>query len=96
MIQFDRDCTTPLAERLLRLYSEYVEGNIEPSIIEYKKLIPNATEKDLVYLMYRTPFESQSIGLYDKLTAIIGVDNIPPEVRVKIEIDRVFLANLYR
>jgi hypothetical protein len=89
MIIFDKDCSTPLAEELISLYAQYVEGYIEGSRLQYNEKIRTATEKDIVYMIYRTPFNRHAVQL-----AEVNKFDLPEEVRVKLEIDKEWIKKM--
>lgn len=89
MFVFDKDCTTSLAEELISLYAEYVEGGIESARLKYNEKVRSATKKDIVYMIYRTPFERHAIRLADNNKLCL-----PEEVRVKLEIDREWVKKM--
>ena len=61
---FDINLTTVKAENLLKLYAEYVEGEIESSKDKYNELIKTANDIDILYIVYKTPFARHSTNLY--------------------------------
>jgi hypothetical protein len=89
VIEFDKECTTALAEKMLSLYAQYVEGCIDSSGVEYNKRLSELSLKDVLYMIYRSPFDSHAIQMYDKLTTIVPEENLPADVRIKVELDRV-------
>jgi len=89
VIEFDKECTTPLAEKMLSLYAQYVEGCMDSSGVEYNKRLSELSLKDVLYMIYRSPFDSHAIQMYDKLTTIVPEENLPADVRIKVELDRV-------
>ena len=91
-MNFDIDCTTPLSERLISLYAEYVEGEMESSGRKYNELIKTATVKDILYIVFRSPFERHAFRLYTLLQEN-GV-NIPKEVDVKVAKDKEFIIRM--
>lgn len=90
MATFDIRLTTPLAERLITLYAEYVEGMINSSCTKYNELIKTATKLDLLYIAYRTPFERHCIKLVD----ILGIDNVPGVLRAKYNESKLYCAKM--
>jgi hypothetical protein len=91
-MEFDKDCTTELADTLIRLYAEYVEGNIESSKDQYNTLITTATKEDLMYIIYKTPFERQAV----QISKAFNTEILPEPVRLKLEIDNQWLEKLKR
>ena len=91
MIPFDKNCTTPKAEELIKLYAEYVEGNIESSKNKYNALIKTASLKDLVYIIYRTPFERHAVNLGKVIT---DLNKLPFEVKEKLQNDMAFVYKM--
>jgi hypothetical protein len=83
MLPFDKDCTTQFAEKLINLYAEYVEGDVDSSKAKYDKLIETVTIKDVMYIVYHTPFEYQSVQLYNCHLKSIS-DQLPIELLEKI------------
>lgn len=92
--QFDTQCTTPLAERLISLYAEYVEGYIDSSKDKYNTLVKTATLKDILYMIYHTPFERHSVVLYNKVCDVIGEKNIPTEIVSKVASNKEWIAKM--
>lgn len=92
---FDKECTTPKASEAIRLYAEYVEGSIESSKEKYNKLMHKATVKDVLYIIFHTPFERQAIRLYDVLLKAVGDETrIPIEVVEKVKQNRIFVQKI--
>ena len=91
-MNFDKDCTTPLAKKLISLYAEYVEGEIESSGKKYNELIKTATVKDILYVVFHSPFERHAFRLYTLLKEN-NVD-IPKEIAVKVAKDKKFIIEM--
>ena len=83
---FDKRLTTPPAEELIRLYAQYVEGGIEEAKDKYNYKLQFVTTVDLVYIVYRTPFEKQAVQLSHLLSFI------PEEVEEKLKKDKEYLS----
>ena len=83
---FDKRLTTPLAEELIQLYAQYVEGGIEESKQKYNYKLQFITTVDIVYIVYRTPFERQSVQLSHLLSFI------PKEVEEKLKKNKEYLS----
>lgn len=91
---FNKDLTTPLAEKLIKLYAEYVEGGIDSSRIKYNELIKNVNDTDVLYIVYRTPFERHSTKLYTSYLKPKGVV-IPDIVLDKLISDANYLKRYH-
>jgi len=83
--------TITLPEHLIRLYAEFVEGDIKSSRDKYNQLIRTCTIDDLITIIDTTPFEQHAIQLYD---IIVGKVKIPSEVVEKVNKYRIYIDEL--
>ena len=90
-MHFDKECTTPLAEKLISLYAEYVEGEIESAKDKYNSLVRTITYKDLVYMIYTTPFERHALQLSGLLK---DTSKLPIEVQEKLRNDQIHIDKM--
>jgi len=91
---FDKECTTPTAEKLLNYAGEYFEGDIDSSMIKYNKLLENSKLKDWFYVIYHSPWAQHSIQLFERVREVIPLKLFPDAVLAKVEEDQIHLKKL--
>lgn len=82
-IAFDPELTTPKAEKLIDLYADYVEGEIESAMHRYNKIIETCTLKDFIYMAYHTPFDRHRVELMKNILEVVPEDRIPHQLMEK-------------